>query len=183
MSTRWAPFLWRACHEIIPTRTALVRRHVGTNPCCVFCEMEIETEAHLFFDCAFFASMWSSEPFSLDYRIPAPNFTAGLCWLRDHLDESQFGWACVICWNIWNFRNRTVHDAEAGTRESLVARINDFLLNSYSSARFVFLLQTKPPPATGWQPPQAPFVKINFDAAVARVRYELSPGGSRGSRF
>lgn len=71
----------------------------------------------------------------------------------------------MICWNIWNFRNGTVYDVETGTRESLVERINDFL-NSYSSACFVFPLQTRPPAATGWQPPRAPFVKINFDAAV-----------------
>lgn len=48
-------FLWRECHEIIPTRTALVRGHVGTNPFCGFCEVEIETGAHHFFHYPFFA--------------------------------------------------------------------------------------------------------------------------------
>lgn len=33
-------FLWRACHEIIPSR------HIGTNPFCGFCKVEIETGAH-----------------------------------------------------------------------------------------------------------------------------------------
>lgn len=41
-------FLWRSCHEIIPTKAALVRRRVGTNPYFEFCSNAIETATHLF---------------------------------------------------------------------------------------------------------------------------------------
>lgn len=44
-------FLWRACHEILPTRVALMRRHVGANPYCEFCLKEVEKVTHILFAC------------------------------------------------------------------------------------------------------------------------------------
>lgn len=55
-------FIWRACHEILPTRVGLMRRHVGTNPFCAFCSHKIETEAHIFFECPMFADIWMKAP-------------------------------------------------------------------------------------------------------------------------
>lgn len=63
-ATKGPHFLWRACHETIPTRTALVRRHDGTNLFCEFCKSDIETGAHLFFQCSYFLSIWSEDPFN-----------------------------------------------------------------------------------------------------------------------
>lgn len=50
-------FLWRACHDIIPTRAALFRRRVGSEPFCEFCKTAVETESHIFFHCPFFVSI------------------------------------------------------------------------------------------------------------------------------
>lgn len=37
------------CHDIIPTRAALiVRQHVGTDPYCEFCRLAMETGSHAF---------------------------------------------------------------------------------------------------------------------------------------
>lgn len=57
------------------------------------------------------------------------------------MDDGQFGLACVMLWNICNFRNRIIHDSVFGKRDTIVARSSDFL-NSYSFARFIFPLQT-----------------------------------------
>lgn len=80
-------FLWRASHEIIPTRAALASRHVGTNPFCDFCNEEIETGAHLFFTCPFFAAIWTENPFGITHPFPASNFAMGLRSLRDLVHE------------------------------------------------------------------------------------------------
>lgn len=40
---------WRAFHDILLTRVALMRHHIGTNPYCEFCRMAIKTEGHIFF--------------------------------------------------------------------------------------------------------------------------------------
>lgn len=101
-------FLWRACHEIIPSR------HIGTNPFCGFCKVEIETGAHLFFECPFFSDIWAEPPFSLSQKIPSPNFSTGLCGLRELVPEDNFALACVVIWNIWNYRNGVLHESVSG---------------------------------------------------------------------
>jgi hypothetical protein len=40
-------FIWRACHDILPTRDNLVRRKVLTDPSCPICGLEAETPIHL----------------------------------------------------------------------------------------------------------------------------------------
>lgn len=114
-------FLWRSCHEIIPTKAVLVRRHVGTNPYFEFCSNAIETATHLFFQCPTFAELWRGDPFNLSTRTPVSNFMMGFQWLRSKLDVSTFGLACVVLWNVWNLRNGVVHWEDGGDRDWLVA--------------------------------------------------------------
>lgn len=72
--TTKSQYNWRACLEIIPTKAALVRRHVATNPFCDFCVHVVETETHTFFLCLFFEDIWQKEPFLLPTPVPAQNF-------------------------------------------------------------------------------------------------------------
>lgn len=104
-------FIWRACLDILPTRTALVRRTIGTNPFCEFCSAAVETEVHVFFECPLFSSVWTESPFHIPYPVPATNFVTGLRWLRDKLDTQVFLTGTVTLWNIWNFRNGYYHGA------------------------------------------------------------------------
>lgn len=75
-------FLWRACHEILPTRVPLMRRHVGSNPSCEFCSREAETEAHIFFSCPLFSSIWSDFPFNISLAGSTQSFSTGLGHLK-----------------------------------------------------------------------------------------------------
>ena len=36
-------FIWRACHDILPTRANLFKRKILTDPLCLFCGAEAET--------------------------------------------------------------------------------------------------------------------------------------------
>lgn len=155
-------FLWRACHEIIPTRTALVRRHVGSNPFCEFCKLKMETGAHLFFHCSYVTSIWMEEPFLLSQPIATPNFAMGLRKLKERLSKEVFLLACVVLWNVWYFRNGILHESEAGKRSTIVTRSKEYL-DSYKSAIFTFPLPILALPVQSWQPPEAPFIKVNFD--------------------
>lgn len=107
-------FLWQACHNIIPTRAAIVRRKVGWNPFCEFCHSAVETEVHIFFECPYFQSIWSNPPFQFRVPVPAPNFTAGIRWIRDNSDHQILPLAAVTIWNIWHFRNCYYHDSMVG---------------------------------------------------------------------
>lgn len=141
-----------------------MRRHVGSNS-FVSCSKEVKTEPHIFFGCTFFSSIWLAEPFVIESVFLVQNFTVGLNILKKNLEEASFGLACVVLWNIWNFRNECVHQEARGDRESLVRHSRDFP-DSFKSARFTFPLSGAPGLISVWKPPENPFIKINFDAAL-----------------
>jgi hypothetical protein len=44
-------FIWRACHNILPTKDNLLRRGMELDPACVFCKSEPETVLHMLWTC------------------------------------------------------------------------------------------------------------------------------------
>lgn len=162
-------FLWRACHDIIPTRCALVRRHVGSEPFCEFCKREVETESHLFFKCLFFASLWLEPPFNLGQEVAAPKFATGLGRLKELLSGDDFLLACVVLCNVWNFRNGTIHDSVYGERVALVDRSRD-CLSSYSSARIFFPLPVQVASRSPWQSASSSICENKFRRRFSGLR-------------
>jgi hypothetical protein len=39
-------FIWRACHDILPTQDNLMRRKIVRDPLCPICGLEVETESY-----------------------------------------------------------------------------------------------------------------------------------------
>lgn len=170
-------FLWRACHDIIPTRAALFRRRVGSDPFCEFCKTAVETESHVFFNCPLFIRIWAEHPFNLSSPISAPNFVAGLQWVRAHTEDQIFLLAVVTIWNIWSYRNGFYHGSLVEDREGIVNRSKAYL-KSYASARIGFPIATPLARTATWEPPQQPCVKIIFDAAIlASGDYQIAAVG------
>lgn len=120
---------------------------------------------HTFFHCPFFKDIWREEPFNLTSEVQATNFATGLNWLRSKLEAQLFGLACVVVWNVSNFRNGLLHGGERGDRASLVTRSNDYL-DSFRSAQICFPVPKPSNPIEQWPPPKQPFIKVNFDAAI-----------------
>lgn len=53
-------FLWRACHEILPTKATLCSRKVIMESCCTICEREEETVYHALWRCPGARDVWSA---------------------------------------------------------------------------------------------------------------------------
>jgi hypothetical protein len=51
-------FLWRACHEILPTRKNLQRRKIIEDPLCPICGLEEETVLHILWECSLARNVW-----------------------------------------------------------------------------------------------------------------------------
>ncbi|KAL4279023.1 hypothetical protein GQ457_03G030420 [Hibiscus cannabinus] len=65
-------FLWKMCHNIVPTKSILVGRFHGTfcaSDCCPRCGDKVESIGHLAFFCPFARAMWRAS--SLSYS-PSP---------------------------------------------------------------------------------------------------------------
>ena len=52
-------FLWKACHEILPTRKNLCNRKIIDNPRCPICDLEEETTLHILWECPSARVVWS----------------------------------------------------------------------------------------------------------------------------
>jgi hypothetical protein len=52
-------FLWRASHEILPTRDNLCRRNIITDSSCPICGREVEIVFHILWQCPSAMDVWS----------------------------------------------------------------------------------------------------------------------------
>ena len=44
-------FLWRACHNVLPTKQALLKRKVTSDPICKRCHSAVEDSVHAAWSC------------------------------------------------------------------------------------------------------------------------------------
>lgn len=51
-------FGWRACHDILPTRDNLVRRHVVEDGTCGLCTRTMELALHALWECGVAQGVW-----------------------------------------------------------------------------------------------------------------------------
>lgn len=166
-------FLCRACHDILPVRVALVKRHLGGDPFCPLCHMALESTAHPFFECPIFARVWTVEPFNISMPGMHTKKKKWFRFLRSQLDIEAFTLACVVCWRVWWTRNRLVHEGDDGGNEDIIEGAEHFL-EAYRSAQF-------PRNSHGvsisaiWSAPPEEIIKINFDVGFFEPdRYQVA---------
>ena len=54
-------FIWRACRNAIPTKQALVRRTIITDPICERCREAVEDPLHALWSCAKMDIVWADQ--------------------------------------------------------------------------------------------------------------------------
>jgi hypothetical protein len=52
-------FLWRACHNLLPTHSNLFKKKIVADPSCPLCGAEAETGYHILWDCPSAKDVWS----------------------------------------------------------------------------------------------------------------------------
>jgi hypothetical protein len=53
-------FLWRACHNLLPTKKKLMRKGIISTPSCPICEMDIEDTEHILWHCPSAMDVWGA---------------------------------------------------------------------------------------------------------------------------
>lgn len=90
----WIPnkikiFLWRTCHDSIPTKTNLMRWHITENPLCEWCLWEEESPIHALWSCIGLDSVWSSPEWSFRPNIKNTNFKELLSWILKYQSNPE----------------------------------------------------------------------------------------------
>ena len=114
-------FCWRVLHGIIPLKSILMNRHIGTNGACPICHQGAEDLCHLLFTCLHAKEMWRCLRMSeiidhasvvdrsgsaiLEYLLLMPDSPQ---ILEPSLNFKQV--IAVACWYLWWIRRRITHN-------------------------------------------------------------------------
>lgn len=109
-------FLWRVCRGCLPTLAALVSKHVNVDKKCPWCFSELETELHVLFDCDFSKTVWTLTGLqNCVIRLQNEScldFFARIFLAAVHDQCAMIG---IVCWSLWNRRNKWVWDHANGS--------------------------------------------------------------------
>ena len=101
-------FLWKACHESLPTKAGLFRRRVIPHPYCDHCHGAIEDTLHALWSCPVLAQVWqSSSEFAALLKNSHHSYNGlvrQVMSLASHLPIETFA---MTCWLLWNTRNKS----------------------------------------------------------------------------
>ena len=128
--TKIKVFIWRACHDILPTFEKLRQRRIIGNDLCPICNRVPEIILHAVWECAATQDVWAGCPFLLLQK----GLTVQVFMLRlmeDLLDKLPLDFLeffMVLCWLLWHRPNRVVHGGFLQDPGSLVGRARSLLV-------------------------------------------------------
>ncbi|XP_059453388.1 uncharacterized protein LOC132183934 [Corylus avellana] len=104
-------FMWRACHDLLPTRNNLVRKKITIDPMCLICGREVETTFHIIWACSSLMDVWSGGSRTFQKFIP---LSSDLLLLAEGIyqkcEREEFTIFVETLRKIWFRRNRWIHE-------------------------------------------------------------------------
>ena len=160
-------FIWRACHNALPTKCNLVRRNIVNSEVCELCNEGQEDVIHALWKCRVVENVWSCHSWAQQAANPPP---LTFCDLFDRFVQvtDDFGkeFFAIAAWCLWNRRN-ALH---FGCQVQPISNINllaSNLLQEFLAAQEDVALTSHPSVNQHqWRPPDHDHFKVNFDAAL-----------------
>jgi hypothetical protein len=172
-------FLWRACHEALPTRTNLHLRHVIQDPRCDNCKDTNEMVLHALWQCKSLKEIWTAAPWSSSMiQNQYLNFMELFHHCHSTLPDPKFQLFATTTWLIWYQRNCQRLNQQQAPINQLRMRAQQ-LLSEFLAAQVSHSSTTgqpAPPIKVSWQPPQPGRYKANFDGAFFEESNEAGVG-------
>ncbi|XP_057441872.1 uncharacterized protein LOC130733664 [Lotus japonicus] len=153
---------WRAVQGFIPVRGALARRGMLLDPCCIFCEAEVETCEHVFLKCPAVERVW----FASELAIRMENFTSMVAFMVVvlHEDEPEFTAAVqTLLYATWEARNSMVFRGRRLDVGEVLRRCST--LHPRDDAQPINRPEVGARAAT-WKRPDVGLIKVNVDASI-----------------
>jgi hypothetical protein len=172
-------FLWRACHESLPTRDNLCHRKVITDPSCPICMKETETTFHALWQCSSACDVWAAggRVFQKSH-FEGPEFIQVVEGMFDRCDQTEFALFVGITRRIWFRRNEVIHGGYFSHPNLIVQQASQ----EDEHAQMIIVKQrghgpsVGEAPMTGWKAPPQDSFKINWDAGMDQKRGRVGLG-------
>ena len=161
-------FIWRACKDILPTKTKLRDHKIPLDVECDICG-EVETARHVLWSCELAAIVWQMA----NLRAPGltanpPNFLDPFWCVKEAKPNQDLVAFTNFAWSLWNNRNAVQHGEVSRTALQIFEASRAFLNEFHSCC-----VLPHPPQPHGpslWKPPPLGCYKVNVDGAVFKDR-------------
>jgi ribonuclease HI len=170
-------FLWKACHNLLPTKDNLLKRGVVQESLCPICGLETESITHILWSCSSAMDVWSvcGKTFQKSHFCGS-DFLQLVEEMFNKCDREEFGFFVRIARQIWFRRNSVVH-GEDFLHPNLLVKGTMESSEEYKQAN---LGDSALPKSVGvqakWQAPPTGTYKVNWDAAVDSVNGRMGIG-------
>ncbi|XP_074278676.1 uncharacterized protein LOC141602272 [Silene latifolia] len=159
-------FMWKLCHEAIPTKVNIARRLGGDDVACPRCHSERESCLHAIRGCGWGHEIW--EEVGIGTGV-----WRGVVLVRDwveatlrELGEKERVLFLVTCWVLWERRNRLVFEEERWDVGGIMRRIWGIIWEMESVQDNKVSSNVEGSRLGSWEPPSSGVSKINTDAGV-----------------
>lgn len=163
-------FVWRVCKGCLPTAGALLTKRVNISDICPWCHTGKETDMHVLFYCDFAKTVWQLSGCQvLNMIMPDASVFEVMRRMFDSMSMDQCIWFCLLCWSIWNRRNKWIWDKENGSAFGVKAAAMH-LLQDWKKAHETQLTNQSGRLAVvdkKWRKPPDDWLKVNVDATGA----------------
>ena len=167
-------FLWRACHDALPTNSGLFKRKVIPTPLCGLCRDQCEDSIHALWACSVVTQAWTIAPEFSDLRQSGPmSFSDLVHQVVQITFDVLLEKFAVMCWLLWHKRNHDRLHLPSEQYCQIWTRAQAFLHEYLTVTTEEKVEKTKSPPVR-WKLPVTNFYKINFDGAIFK---ESNSGG------
>ncbi|KAL8113302.1 hypothetical protein AgCh_020567 [Apium graveolens] len=161
-------FDWRVCRGCLPTARDLVMKRVQINVKCPWCLVKDEDATHVLFDCSYARSVWTQMGLT---DVSTAGYEGHITDIIQHFAEKcsrgNFALILLVCWNLWNRRNRWVWDrvnvSEFGVQALVMNMLHEWKQKCAEGKRQGIGTDGS---LKIWRRPQHGWVKVNTDAAL-----------------
>ncbi|KAK3192992.1 hypothetical protein Dsin_024302 [Dipteronia sinensis] len=163
-------FVWKACHDWIPTMVNIACRGVQTDGLCGACKNSNETTLHSLWECNKLKHIrgewWHGRN---PLRSNHSNFFDLVCDISCLVSSEEMEFFYVLVWRIWFCRNSKIHGCQIYKVEDVVHWSEGFIAYFRSKEKRIRRGDVRSNVViTCWKPPEFGDYKANCDAVVER---------------
>ncbi|XP_012847426.1 PREDICTED: uncharacterized protein LOC105967373 [Erythranthe guttata] len=131
--------------------------------------------------CTFARQVWALS--GVPYLIHWPkdkSVIEWVLWMKQHQDSAQFEYCVVICWAIWNARNKKLFEDMDKSAMDIILFAKKFTSDMRGLSSVVLSprpLYSSKRSTIRWEAPPRGVVKINFDASLCSIDNGCGLGG------
>jgi ribonuclease HI len=173
-------FLWRACHNILPTKDNLFKRGIVQDDGCPFCLQVTESVGHILWECPSSCDVWGS----CRQRSIQKAQVHGVCF--QEIFEGIISRCCLadVCFvavlskKLWTRRNTVVHGGTFAHPNQLIQEAENLLatFGGVQSVRDRLTHGVEEDGPVKWNAPPFGRYKINWDVAIDTIHKCLGVG-------